>query len=169
MKRKTTAYRIAQLFFLTLFIVLLPFTVWAQETVLTTIVPSSHTLHIDVAGEGTILVDGVAYTKAAEAQVQRHHTPEIAILTADGYRIKTVLWGDEDVTAAFRNGKWTAPKIVDAATLTVTFEQILTPQTEETLCPYLWIVLLVLIALVIVICLLQRKKKVTHNHKRPSL
>ena len=158
MKRKTTAYRIAQLFFLALIIVLLSVTVWAQETVLTTIVPSSHTLHIDVAGEGTILVDGVAYTKTAEAQVQRHHTPEISILTADGYRIKTVLWGDEDVTAAFRNGKWTAPKIVDAATLTVTFEQSPIPQSKENPCPYLWLVLLILIILVTVICLLRRKK-----------
>ena len=158
MKRKTTAYRIAQLFFLALIIVLLSVTVWAQETVLTTIVPSSHTLHIDVAGEGTILVDGVAYTKTAEAQVQRHHTPEISILTVDGYRIKTVLWGDEDVTAAFRNGKWTAPKIVDAATLTVTFEQSPIPQSKENPCPYLWLVLLILIILVTVICLLRRKK-----------
>ena len=159
MKRKTTAYRVTQIFLILCIISMLAISVWAQETKLTTIVPSSHTLHIDVAGEGTILVDGVAYTKTAEAQVQRHHTPEIAILAADGYRIKTVFWCEEDVTAAFQSGKWTAPKIVDATTLTVTFEQILTPQTEETFCPYLWIVLLVPIMLVIVICLLRRKKK----------
>ncbi len=159
MKRKSTAYRFAQAILIVCIVFLLPVTVWAQETTLITVVPSSHTLHIEVAGEGTIVIDGVAYTKTAEVQVQRHHAPEIAILAADGSQIKTVFWCDEDVTAAFQNGKWTAPKIVDAAALTVTFEQILTPQTEETLCPCLWIVLLVLIMLVIVICLLRRKKK----------
>ena len=158
MKRKITAFRIAQLFFLTLFIVLLSVTVWARETILATIVPSSHTLHIDVEGEGTIFVDGVAYTKAAEVQVQRHHTPEIAILAADGYRIKTVFWDEENVTAAFQNGKWTAPQCMDAAMLTVTFEQSPIPQSKENPCPYLWLVLLILIILVTVICLLRRKK-----------
>lgn len=159
MKRKPTACRIIQAFFLALMIVLLPVTVWAQETVLTTIVPSSHTVHMEVAGEGTVLIDGVAYTKAAEVQVQRHHTPEISIQAADGFQIKTVLWGNEDVTAAIQNGKWTAPKLVDDAALTVTFEQSSIPQSKQGCCPCLWIILLILAILVIVICLLRRKKK----------
>lgn len=159
MKRKPTACRIVQVFFLTLFIVLLPFTVWAQETVLTTIVPSIHTLHIEVAGEGTILIDGVAYTGTADVQMQRHHTPEISIQAADGFQIKSVFWGNEDVTTAFQNGKWTAPKLVDDAALTVTFEQSSIPQSEQGCCPCLWIVLLILALLVIVICLLRRKRK----------
>lgn len=159
MKRKPTACRIMQAFFLALMIVLLPVTVWAQETTLITVVPASHTVHMEVAGEGTVLIDGVAYTKAAKVQVQRHHTPEISIQAADGFQIKTVFWGNEDVTAAIQNGKWTAPKLVDDAALTVTFEQSSIPQSEQGCCPCLWIVLLILAILVIVICLLRRKKK----------
>lgn len=159
MKRKLTACRIIQAFFLALMVVLLPVTVWAQETVLTTIVPSSHTLHMEVAGEGTVLIDGVAYTRTAEVQVQRHHAPEISIQAADGFQIKTVLWGSDEVTAAIQNGKWTAPKLVDDAALTVTFEQSSIPQSEKGCCPCLWIILLILVILVIVICLLRRKKK----------
>ena len=160
MKRKITAYRIAQLFFLTLFIVLLPFTVWAQETVLTTIVPSSHALHIDVAGEGTILVDGVAYTKTADIQVQRQHRPELSVLAADGSKIETVLWGSEDVTAAFQDGKWTAPEILNNAALTVTFEKTSsTPKTGDNAYPELWFGLLIFSMFGLIVCLLHRKKE----------
>lgn len=122
MKRKSTACRIAQVVFLALMIMLLSVTVWAQETTLTTTIPSSHTLHMEVTGNGTIKVDGVAYTKTASLQVQRQHRPEISVLAADGSKIKTVLWGSEDVTAAFQSGKWTAPEILEDAVLTVVFE-----------------------------------------------
>ena len=121
MKRKLTACRIVQAFILVLIVMLLPITVWAQETTLTTTIPSSHTLHMEVTGNGTIKVDGVAYTKTASLQVQRQHRPEISVLAADG-KIKTVLWDGDDVTAAFQSGKWTAPEILEDAVLQVVFE-----------------------------------------------
>ena len=122
MKRKLTACRIVQAFILVLIVMLLPITVWAQETTLTTVVPSSHTLHIEVTGDGTITIDGVAYTQTADVQVWRQHRPEISLQIADGYKIKTVLWDGDDVTAAFQSGKWTAPEILEDAVLTVVFE-----------------------------------------------
>lgn len=122
MKRRSTACRIVQAFILVLIVMLLPITVWAQETTLTTTIPSSHTLHMEVTGNGTIKVDGVAYTKTADIQVQRQYRPEISILAADGSKIKSVFWGSEDVTVAFQNGKWTAPEILEDAVLKVVFE-----------------------------------------------
>lgn len=71
MTKESTACRIVQALFLAIIVMLLPVTVWAQETTLTTVVPSSHTLHIEVTGEGTILVDGVAYIKTVDISVQR--------------------------------------------------------------------------------------------------
>ena len=159
MKRKSTACRIVPALFLAAIIMLLPVTVWAQETTLTTVVPSSHTLHIELTGEGTIIVDGVAYTKTADIQVERQSRPEIALQITDGYKIKSVLWGSEDITAAFQEGKWTAPEILEDARLTVTFEKISsTPQTGDSFHPELWIGLLTFSALSLAVCMLKRKK-----------
>ena len=122
MKRKSTACRIVQAFILVLIVMLLPITVWAQETTLTTTIPSSHTLHMEVTGNGTIKVDGVAYTTTADIQIQRQCRPEISLQITEGQKIKSVLWDGDDVTAAFQSGKWTAPEILEDAVLTVVFE-----------------------------------------------
>ena len=159
MKRRSTACRIVPALFLAAIVMLLPVTVWAQETTLTTVVPSSHTLHIEVTGNGTIVVDGVAYTKTVDIQVQRQYRPEISIQAADGSKIKTVLWGSEDVTTAIQNGKWTAPEITEDAVLTVTFEKInSTPQTGDSFHPELWISVLTFSTLSLAVCMLKRKK-----------
>lgn len=158
MKRRFTACRIVQAFILILIVMLLPVTVWAQETTLTTVVPSSHTLHIEVTGNGTIVVEGVAYTKTADIQVQRQHRPEISIQAANDSKIKTVLWDSEDITAAFQDGKWIAPEITENAVLTVTFEKISsTPQTGDSFYPESWFCLLIFSALGFVVCLRKRK------------
>lgn len=160
MKRKSTAYRIVQALFLVAIVIFLPITVWAQETALTTVVPSSHAIQLLLTGEGTILVDGVAYTKTVDIQVQRQHRPEISVLAADGSKIKTVLWGSEDITAAFQDGKWTAPEISNDAALTVTFEKISsTPQTGDNTHLELWFGLLIFSMFGLIVCLLHRKEK----------
>ena len=159
MKRRSTACRIVQALFLAAIVMLLPVAVWAQETTLTTVIPSSHTLHIELTGEGTIIVDGVAYAKTADIQVQRQSRPEIALQIADGYKIKYILWGSEDVTTAIQNGKWTAPEITEDAVLTVTFEKISnTPQTGDTFHLELWLGLLSFSMLGLAVCLLKYKK-----------
>ena len=160
MKRRSTAYRIVQALFFIAIVMFLPMTVWAQETTLTTIVPSSHTIQLTLTGEGTVLVDGVAYTKTADVQVQRQHRPEISIQAADGSKTKTVLWGNEDVTAAFQDGKWKAPEVLNDVALTVTFEKISsTPQAGDNTHPELWFGLLILSMFGLIVCLLHRKKK----------
>lgn len=160
MTKESTACRIVQALFLAIIVMLLPVTVWAQETTLTTVVPSSHTLHIEVTGEGTILVDGVAYIKTVDISVKRQQMPEISVLTAEGSKIKTILWGSQDVTAAFQDGKWTAPEILNDAVLTVTFEKISnTPQTGDNIYLEFWIALLIFSMLGFTVCLLGYKKK----------
>ena len=161
MKRRSTACRIVQAFILALLVMVLPVTVFAQETTLTTTVPSGHILHIEVTGDGTIIIDGVTYTQAADLQVQRHHRPEISIQPADGSKIKTVFWGSENVTANFPKGEWTAPEITEDMVLSVTFEKMSsTPQTGDTFPLNFWTSVLIISALGMVTCLLNLKKKV---------
>jgi hypothetical protein len=149
-----------QVFFLIAIVILLPVTAMAQETTLTTVIPSSHTLHIELTGKGTVSVDGVAYAQSADAKIPRKGRPEISLQAADGYKIKVILWNDENITADFQSGKWTAPEITEDATLTVVLEKVSSnPQTGDTSHPGLWFALLILSVLAMIVCLLRKKKE----------
>ena len=160
MKRKCTACRIVQALILVAIIMLLPMTVWAQETTLTTVVPSSHLLHLELTGEGAIVVDGVAYTQSADIQIQRKSRPKISLQITDGNKVKSVLWGSEDITETIRKGSWTMPEVTEDVTLTITFEQTSsTPQTGDASRPDLWFIIAALSLIGIIICWLMRKKQ----------
>lgn len=162
MKRKITAYPSIFVVLFAAVVIFLSVTVWAQETTLQTIVPSNHIIHLDLKGTGTIFVDGVAYSDSADIQVQRQHRPEISIPVAEGKKIKSVLWGSEDVTSAFENGKWVAPEIVEDVVLMISLEEVSsTPQTGDNSNPYLWVVLLSISLIGLVVCLQRSKKEYT--------
>ena len=160
MKRKNTACKLIQALILAAIVMLLPVTVWAQETTLTTVVPSSHTLHIELTGEGTIIVDGVAYTQSADIQIQRKSRPEISLQITDGNKVKSVLRGSEDITEAIRKGSWTMPEVIEDVSLSVTFEKTSsTPQTGDASRPDLWFIIAALSLIGMIICWLMRKKQ----------
>ena len=160
MKRKNTACKLIQALILAAIVMLLPVTVWAQETTLTTVVPSSHVLHLELTGEGTIVVDGVAYTQSADIQIQRKSRPEISLQITDGNKLKSVLWGDEDITEAIRKGSWTMPEVIEDVSLSVTFEKTSsTPQTGDASRPDLWFTIAALSLFGMIICWLMCKKQ----------
>ena len=160
MKRKNTACKLSQVLILVAIVMLLPVTVWAQETTLTTVVPSSHILHLELTGEGAIVVDGVAYTQSADIQIQRKSRPEISLQITDGNKVKSVLWGSEDITEAIRKGSWTMPEVTEDVVLTVTFEKTSsTPQTGDASLPDLWFTIAALSLIGMIICWLMRKKQ----------
>ena len=162
MKRRSTACKMVQIFFLVAMAIMLSVPVWAQETALTAVVPSHHTLHVEVMGAGSVAVDGVVYTKTGDVQVPRQHRPEISVLAADGSKIKTVLWDNQNVTAAFQGGKWLAFKVISDTTLTVTFENVGSPPKSGD--SFHWEPLSTLLIgsiLGLAICLLLRTKEYT--------
>ena len=160
MKRKNTACKLIQALILAAIVMLLPVTVWAQETTLTTVVPSSHILHLELTGEGTIVVDGVAYTQSTDIQIQRKSRPEISLQITDGYKVKSVLWGDEDITEAIRKGSWTMPEVIEDVSLSVTFEKTSsTPQTGDAFQPELWLSTAGISLLGMIACLLLYRKQ----------
>ena len=127
MKRKLTAC----LFVLAIW-VLFPITVWAQETTLTTKVPSSHTLHIDIAGNGEVVVDGISCKQTGDLQIQRGATPQISVKPADNAVLKSAYLNGIDITQELRNGTYKMPQMCLDANLAVTFEAAPgTPQTGD--------------------------------------
>ena len=160
MKRKSTAYRLFQAILILYTIFWLPVAVWAQETILTTIVPSSHTLYIELIGDGTVIVDGVAYTNSTEIQLPRHSKPQISLRAADGYKIKTILWEGENVTEAFKAEIWTGPSVTTDMRLNVILESNRTPaQTEDTPHVVIWLALSFIVACILLICLMIRRHR----------
>lgn len=132
MKRKSTAYKIVQAFILVLVVMVLPVTVWAQETTLKTNIPSVHTLHIELTGNGKVVVDGVPYEKTVDIQINRHSTPDISVEEENGWKVKSVFLDGQDITEQIQSDTFTFPEMCDDTELIVAFEaQSSTPATGD--------------------------------------
>lgn len=164
MKRKSTACHIVRFLFLVLIVALLPVSVWAQETTLTTTVPSVHTLHIALNGNGQIVVDGVPYKQTASLQIKRHSTPEISVIPDSGWKLKSVLLDGQDITEEFQSGAFAFSEMREDLKLTVVFEeQSSTPQTGDQSNIEILYLLMFLSVIGIILCVMVRRKTRTNN------
>lgn len=153
--KKITAYIVC---FLT--VLALPLVASAQETTLITKIPSCHTLHIDIAGKGEVIIDGVSCNQTGDLQIQRGATPQIWVKPADGWVIKTVLLEDEDITQKLCKGTCKMPQMCLDAKLTVIFEAVPgTPQTGDPVPAAVLCLAMVLSFIGMLCCLLVPIKK----------
>ena len=118
MKRSILSFSIFILVFANL---ILPLSVKAQEINLTTSVPSKHTLHLNIAGKGTVTVNGIEQPKSKDIPIQRHSEPSVQIQAARDYYIKSVTYNGERITHLFNSGKWSMPRVESDVTLSVVF------------------------------------------------
>lgn len=164
MKRKSTACHFVRFLFLALIVALLPVSVWAQETTLTTTVPAVHTLHIALNGNGQIVVDGVPYEQTASLQIKRHSTPEISVIPDSGWKLKSVSLDGQDVIAEFQGGAFTFSEMCEDLELTVVFEaQSSTPQTGDKSNIEILYLLIFLSVIGMLLCVIARRKTRTNN------
>ena len=161
MKSRSKAYQIVHLLFLVLMIALLPVSVWAQETTLTANVPSVHTLHIELTGNGRIVVDGVPYEKTVSLQIKRHSVPEISVIPDNEWKLKSVFLDGQDITSEFQGGVFDLSEMRDDLKLTVVFEaQSGTPQTgDQTNIEMLSLVMLLSVIGLILCVIVHRKTR----------
>ena len=165
MKIKPTAFRYS---FVLAIMLLLPLSIItnAQETKLTTIVPATHSLSIEINGKGVISVDGVQYSKTKQIQILRHSSPIITVKAADGYQLKSVVFNGESITKQFVNDKWSMPGVISDVQLTVLFEQESSiPATGDVSNIYLWLILFMIALAGYFMCVLTcRRKSVYHKY-----
>lgn len=119
----------ACILFLAIF-VLPPVTARAQETTLSTKIPSSHTLNIELVGNGRILVDETIYTQTESLEIKRGTSPKITFLSTDGAIVKAVFLDGEEITEDVLSGTWSMPPLCFNAELKVVFEFV--PNTPQT-------------------------------------
>lgn len=156
MKQKLTAY-----LFILVILALFPVAAYAQETTLTTKIPSSHTLHIDIAGNGEVLVDGVSWKQTGDLQIQRGTTPQITVKSAGGAVLKTAVLNEEDITEELGTATYCMPEMYFDAALTVVFESVSDiPQTGDP-APVKGLIFAMLLSVTGVLCclLLPRKER----------
>lgn len=160
MNRKFTAYQIVRLLFLVLIVVLLPVSVWAQETTLTANVPSVHTLHMELTGNGRIVVDGVPYENTAEIQIKRHSAPTISVTPDSGWELESVTFDGKDITEEFQSCTFTFPEMCDNAELIVVFEaKSSTPQTGDKTNIEILSLVMLLSVLGMILCVVAHRKE----------
>lgn len=156
MRRRSTAYC---LLFLVLLVGLLSVSVWAQETTLTANVPSVHTLHIELSGNGKIVVDGVPYEKTADIQIKRHGVPTISFTPDSGWELESVSLNGQDITSEFQEGTFAFPEMCDNSELTVVFEAISDiPQTGDKLNIKILYLVMLLSVIGILLCVMAHRK-----------
>ena len=164
MKRKSTTYHYVRYLFLVLIIILLPVSVWAQETTLTTTIPTVHTLHITLNGKGQIVVDDVPYEQIASLQVKRYNTPKISVIPSNGWQLQSVFLDGQDITTEVQNGTFLLAEMCNDVTLTVIFEtQISTPQTGDQSNIEIIYLLILLSVIGITLCVITHCKTRTNN------
>lgn len=91
-------------------------TAFAQDTVLQTEVPDTHTVTVK-SDDGRVALDGVVCKDTAD--VERHKEQKYRIIPNDGKVIDKVLYNGEDVTEKLVKGVFPAPKLVRDAELIV--------------------------------------------------
>lgn len=104
--------------------ILLPITVNAQDTTLTTAVPATHTLHLSIDGKGTVTVNGIKYTESTDIPIPRHSKPDVQVQSAKGYAVLSVTFEEESITHRVTGGTWLPPVVESDVTLAVVFEQV---------------------------------------------
>ena len=131
----------------------------ATNTTLTTTVPETLPLLLELSGKGTVTINGVAYTQSETIEIPRNATIELQITPDTGKNIKSVIYNGLDYTNKAENGKLALPAITGEAMLCVSFAEIAsTPMTGD---PYTLLCLVVLmhLSLIGIIATLSFRKK----------
>lgn len=131
----------------------------ATSTTLSTTVPETLPLVLELSGNGTVTINGVAYSQSKIVEIPRHATIALQIIPNAGNKIRSVVYNGIDYTKDAEEGTLMLPAITESSTLCVSFSQSAsTPQTGDTSCPLLWF-LLMLISLIGIVLLLLVKRR----------
>lgn len=100
---------------------------FADSTTLTTNVPKKHSISLDVGSGGS--VNGLHGT--SEIGADRHSKIVFEIKPDSGYKIKSVIYNGEDVTAKISGGKFIIESLESDGSLKVSFARGTIPRTAD--------------------------------------
>lgn len=92
------------------------------DTELSTTVPDTHTVTVTAEG-GQVSIDGTV--RDGEVAVARHSRQEYRMVAAEGHALDTLMYNGENVTdKVSADGVFTAPELIDDATLHAVFRRV---------------------------------------------
>ena len=131
----------------------------AASTTLTTTVPETLPLLLELSGSGTVTVNGVAYSQSQTIEIPRNSRIEVQIIANQCSKISSVIYNDRDYTMDATNGVLAFPAINEVTTLFVSFSKTASsPQTGDSNCLFLWMLLMLISLVGIVITLLVKRR-----------
>lgn len=143
-------------------VICVPVAAATNSTTLTTTVPQTVPLLLELSGKGTVSINGVAYTKSGTVEVPLNFALELRITPDAENEIKSVVYNGFDYTKEAKNGKLTLPAIAGEAMLCVNFANIAsTPQTGDAYSPLCLIFLMFLSLIGMISAFSFRKKEST--------
>ena len=90
-------------------------------TTLRTTVPSQFDMSLTIEGKGSVKLNRKLYKKSTTVKIDRNTQEEITIKPNLLYKVKSVSYNGEDITAQLKNGVYTTPYIVGNARMSVCF------------------------------------------------
>lgn len=140
-------------------VICFPVAAATNSTTLTTTVPETLPLVLELSGNGTVTINGVVYTNSGTIEIPRHSTITLQITPNTNNEIKSVVCNGIDYTKDVKEGTLTLPAITESVTLGVSFAEIASsPQTGDSNCPFLWMLLMLISLVGIVVILLVKKE-----------
>ena len=116
-----------------------------NSTTLTTTVPVTFPLKLELSGSGTVAINGVAYTQSATVEITRNSTVEVQITQDAKNVLKSVVYNGHDYTKEAEKGKIVLPVITGKTTLCVNFTEIISsPTTGDPYSPLSFVLTLLL-------------------------
>ena len=135
-------------------VIYIPVAATTNSTTLTTTVPKTLPLSLELAGNGTVTVNNVAYTQSGKIEIPRHTTIELSISPNTGNEIQSVIYKGCDYTADIKDGSVTLPAITEGAMLSIEFSEI--PIEPKSYASFYWLLLILPIGIAVALYL---KKK----------
>ena len=128
-------------------VIYIPVAATTNSTILTTTVPKALPLSLELAGNGTVTVNNVAYTQSGKIEIPRHTTIELSISPNTGNEIQSVIYNGCDYTADIKDGSVTLPAITEGAMLSIQFSEI--PTKSKSYTSFYWLLLIIPIGMVV--------------------
>jgi len=103
MKKKFSFKRTVVLLTVLLIFAILPFSVSALETTLTTTVPSEFSVELEIEGNGSVKVGDKTYSESTKVTVKRNEWISYEISPNEGFEIKSVFYNGENVSKELKD------------------------------------------------------------------
>lgn len=96
---------------------------FASETILSTTVPSSFTLQIEINGHGNVEALGQEFTESGNIRIERNKSVELIFTPDENYHIEKVRFNDKDITDNLQDNRFAIDELEKDSVLSVVFAE----------------------------------------------